>query len=126
MLSALTDVIMVVMEVFNWLWYCTSFVVILVDSQAIFDDFSHLKIRLLLLIQSESFPPTHNWKFLFFSGFYESPPGKNYKHWYFNSTFVAYKMWCLMVVGVVTAYECIKFIARCILQRNIRWVLIKH
>ena len=31
-----------------------------------------------------------------------------------------------MVVGVVTAYECIKFIARCILQRNIRWVIMNH
>ena len=31
-----------------------------------------------------------------------------------------------MVVGVVTAYECIKFIVRCILQRNIRLVIMNH
>lgn len=55
----------------------------------------------------------------FHIGQYESPPS-NYKHWYFNATRNAFKMWCLIVLGVVTAYECTKHLATLIMDRDVR------
>lgn len=60
-----------------------------------------------------------------FTGQYESPPS-NYKHWYFNSTLTAYKIWCLMAFGVVLAYEVFKHITTIVLERDFRLIQSYH
>ena len=58
--------------------------------------------------------------YVFYVGTYEKQPGSSYKHWYFNATFIAYKMWCLIVIGFVIGYETFKYVITCVLEKDIR------
>ncbi|XP_067950857.1 uncharacterized protein [Watersipora subatra] len=58
-----------------------------------------------------------------FRGHYEHPPCTDYKHWYFNATLNAYKIWCLVVVGLIVAYECFKHILSCFMDKDIRYTM---
>ncbi|XP_067951161.1 uncharacterized protein [Watersipora subatra] len=56
-----------------------------------------------------------------FRGHYEHPPCSKYKHWYFNATSNAFKIWCLVVFGLMLAYECFKHILSCLMDKDIRY-----
>lgn len=60
---------------------------------------------------------------LFFSGTYESGIA-SYKHMYFNATQNTMKMWLLIVVGVISLYECTKYLTQLLLQGRVRYTMI--
>lgn len=54
-----------------------------------------------------------------FKGTYESGIA-SYKHLYFNATQNSFKIWILVVGGIICLYECNKLILKLIAQRRIR------
>ncbi|KAL1379468.1 hypothetical protein pipiens_008543 [Culex pipiens pipiens] len=58
-----------------------------------------------------------------FKGTYESGIA-SYKHMYFNATQNTMKMWLLIVVGVISLYECTKYLTQLLLQGRVRYTMI--
>lgn len=58
-----------------------------------------------------------------FKGTYESGIA-SYKHLYFNATRNTFKMWLLIVGGIITLYECNKYLIKLMVQRRIRYDMV--
>lgn len=55
-----------------------------------------------------------------FKGTYESGIA-SYKNFYFNATTNTLKIWLLIVVGIISLYECIKFLTKLIISKQLRY-----
>lgn len=58
-----------------------------------------------------------------FKGTYESGIA-SYKHMYFNATQNTMKMWLLIVLGIISLYECTKHLIRLVINKKIRYTMI--
>lgn len=45
----------------------------------------------------------------------------SYKNFYFNATVNTLKIWLLIVVGIISLYECIKYLTKLFISRKLRY-----
>uniref|UniRef100_A0A336N3P6 CSON010239 protein n=1 Tax=Culicoides sonorensis TaxID=179676 RepID=A0A336N3P6_CULSO len=58
-----------------------------------------------------------------FKGTYETGVA-SYKHMYFNATTNTTKIWLLIVFGIISLYECIKYLYKLMLQHKLRYSML--